>query len=407
MTQNEVIRTTDLARLVREYEVPDTTEIVHGIAFDTSRLVVASGPYLSRLVPDSGRAVEQLETWPAHGGLAHDGHYLWQVGRGGLQQVDLRTGLPVRSVALELDDIAGLECIDEDLLVLHAGGRSLTRIATIDHADSVEAAVVAEVRTSLPLRGLAWSGAELWSSTAGALIRIDPDSGQMLERIALPGAVEVCDLAGDLEGRLWCVDGTSGRVRVFARPGSENADWVSPHPIFRGAGHARGASSHTRVSSAAPASRAQPPVPAPITTFERILVPIDFSQASRQALTTALVLQDHLGSEVHLFHLAQPGANAEFLAGSGGVSVPAGELVEDARAHLRTYVDDLFPGRAASVGVHAQVGADLVHGIERVAREIGATLVLLPGRSRGSLFRTNIEKIARDLEGAVLILRAS
>ncbi len=407
MTQNEVIGTADVARLVREYEVPDTTEVVHGIAFDPSRLVVASGPYLSRLVPDSGRAVEQLQTWPGHGGLAHDGRYLWQLGRGGLKQIDLRTGLPVRFVALDFDGVAGLECIDEDLLVVHARGRSLTRIATIEHADSVEAVVVAEVRTSLPLRGLAWSGAELWSSTAGALLRIDPHSGQVLERVGLPGAVEVCDLAGDLEGRLWCVDGTSGRVRVFAGSGSGSAEWVSPHPIFRGAGHARGASSHTRVSSAAPASRTEPPAPAPVTTFERILVPIDFSQASRQALTTALVLQDHLGSEVHLFHLAQPGANAEFLAGAGGVSVPPRELVDDARAHLRRYVDDLFPGRAAGVGVHAQVGADLVQGIERAAREIGATLVLLPGRSRGSLFRTNIEKIARDLEGAVMILRAS
>ena len=118
----------------------------------------------------------------------------------------------------------------------------------------------------------------------------------------------------------------------------------------------------------------------------------------------ALVLKESLGSEVHLFNLAAPGGNDEFLAGVGGTSVAPNEMVEDARAHLRRYVENLFPGQAAGVAFHAHFGTDVVRGIERAAKEIGATLVLLAGRPQQSVFRTHIERITRDLDGSVMVL---
>ena len=118
----------------------------------------------------------------------------------------------LRTLSPHLSEIAGLECIGDDLLVLHAAGRALSRIETLD------ATARTSVETSAPLRGLAWVGRELWSSTADELCRIDPASGRIVARFALPAGVEVCDLAGDAEGRIWCVDGRSRIVRAFAKP---------------------------------------------------------------------------------------------------------------------------------------------------------------------------------------------
>jgi nucleotide-binding universal stress UspA family protein len=138
--------------------------------------------------------------------------------------------------------------------------------------------------------------------------------------------------------------------------------------------------------------------------FTRLLVPVDFSPGSRLALATAFTLQRSLASEVHLFNLTDVGANDEFLAGIGGGSLTQADLVERAKERLRRFVDNLFPGRAGDVAVHARMGVDVVSGIETMAKAIGASLVLLGGQRNSSIFRTDIEKIARDIDAAVMLL---
>jgi nucleotide-binding universal stress UspA family protein len=390
----------DVTRSVLEYEIGGVEDAVHGVTFAGPRLIVASGTRLARLVPQSGRVVDHLETFPARGGLAYDGRHLWQHIEGRFQQLEVRTGLVVRSVAVALHAVTGLEWLDADLLVLHDGGRSLARVELVDHAEWVEAIVAANVVTSTPMSGLTWALGELWTSTAGALVAIEPASARATMRVSLPAGVRVGDLAGDTEGRLWCVDGQSRVVRVFAparqrerrpfeRPRSTATSDVPGHPP----------------SGAMPVSKAAgAQLSAAEGTFRRLLVPVDFSPASGRALATALVLRERLGSEVHLFHLTEHGANDEFLAGTGAGANTPGELVEAARARLRRYVDHLFPGRAADVEVHAHYGTEVARGIARTAEEIGATLVLLAGKPRQSLFRTPIEKIERDLRGDVMVL---
>ncbi|MGO8994085.1 MAG: universal stress protein [Polyangiaceae bacterium] len=152
-----------------------------------------------------------------------------------------------------------------------------------------------------------------------------------------------------------------------------------------------------------PCLTTESPIRAAETTFTRLLVPVDFSAGSRRALGAALVLRRSLGSEVHLFNLAELGGNDEYLAGTGANPVTPEELVEDTKARLLRFVDNVFPGHSREVTVHARMGVDVVHGIERIAKEIGATLVLLGARQRESFFRTDIEKVVRDLNGAVML----
>jgi ligand-binding sensor domain-containing protein len=208
MNSTEAIRG-EFAHLVREYVVEGVGDVIHGATFDGRRLVLAASNRLLRLLPGSGRVVDQLETFPDRGGLAYDGRQLWQHSEGHLQHLDSRTGFVVRSISPHVREVTGLECIGDDLLVLHSTGRALARVETLD------ATAVADVEVNVPLSGLAWVGRELWSSTAGGLCRIDPASGRIVAQFALPAGIDVCDLAGDGEGRVWCVDGRSRLLRAF------------------------------------------------------------------------------------------------------------------------------------------------------------------------------------------------
>jgi hypothetical protein len=49
-------------------------------------------------------------------------------------------------------------------------------------------------------------------------VRIDPVSARVLARVPLPADVDVRDMTGDGEGRLWCADGATPRVRAFVGP---------------------------------------------------------------------------------------------------------------------------------------------------------------------------------------------
>lgn len=197
-------------QLVREQDIAEVDDVVHGITFDGRRLVLAVGERLVRIAPASGRVIDQFETFPDRGGLAYDGRYLWQESEGSIRELDPRTGFVLRSISPRLGEIAGLECIGNDLLVLHGGGRALARIETLD------AVSLSQVEVDVPLRGLAWVARALWSFGAGQLHRIDLAAKRIVARFTLPPAIEVCDLAGDANGRFWCVDGRSRIVRTFA-----------------------------------------------------------------------------------------------------------------------------------------------------------------------------------------------
>lgn len=141
--------------------------------------------------------------------------------------------------------------------------------------------------------------------------------------------------------------------------------------------------------------------------FQRILVPVNFSLGSRRALATALTLRERHGSEVHLFHLAEPGENERFLAGVGGDAPMAGQgLIADAEQRLRRFVDNTFPGKSGEVAVRAHGGIDVVTALRKAAFETKATLVVLGARQRQTVFRTTLEKALRELDTPVMIVWA-
>jgi nucleotide-binding universal stress UspA family protein len=382
------------ARLVLEYDTPGTGAALCGATLAGRRLVLASNAYLLRLVPDSGRVIDRLETFPAEGGLAYDGYRIWQYASRRFEQLDGRTGLVVQSVSTDLRDLTGLECLEGGLLALHDEGRRLAWLHFEAHGRAKKAVAERDVMTAAALHGLCWVGGELWSASGSDLLRLDPVSAAVLERLSLPGSSGVRDMAGDVRGRFWCVDGVTSGVRVFERP--EGTRRALEH--FRSASETAVNDKPMTDTGAMGLSTA-----AAEDQFERILVPVDFSAASRCALAVAFLLHERVGSEIHLFNLAEQGENSAFLAGAGA-NLVYGDFAGDARAQLHRFVDHLFPGRSSEVFVHVRIGTALARRIDEVSMEVGATLVLLAGTPQRTLFRSRIERIARDVHCAVMVL---
>jgi len=70
--------------------------------------------------------------------------------------------------------------------------------------------------------GVTWVDGELWHGTweeeASDLRRIDPRTGEVLQRLEMPPGVTVSGLESDGGDRFFCGGGSSGKVRAVRRP---------------------------------------------------------------------------------------------------------------------------------------------------------------------------------------------
>jgi nucleotide-binding universal stress UspA family protein len=144
----------------------------------------------------------------------------------------------------------------------------------------------------------------------------------------------------------------------------------------------------------------------PDAMFRRILVPVEFNEASRCAVAEALGLQRHFGSVVHLFRLAELDEVSRFLAGTGADGITSQSLVEDAEERLERFVENVFPGHLEDVTVHAAMGTDVAEGIVEEARRLRATMVVVGAAPGHHLFRTGIETMVERMPCPVLLVRA-
>lgn len=140
----------------------------------------------------------------------------------------------------------------------------------------------------------------------------------------------------------------------------------------------------------------------PSLIFRRILVPIDFSPASRHALITACETRARFGSDLHLF-VATDAGHGSALRGLGINWGPDG-AVHQAEEMLRYFSESICEGMPCIAG-HATFGKDIVEGVAETARACGATMVILGTHDRHSPWRTRVERILNSLEIPVLVLK--
>jgi universal stress protein A len=141
-------------------------------------------------------------------------------------------------------------------------------------------------------------------------------------------------------------------------------------------------------------------------SLRRILVPIDFSGASRQALKYAVPLAQEFGGVVHLVHVVEP----IYLSGEvtpGYVGLDTSALAKTAQGHLEALAGEQLPPEVAGqtlvrTGVpYDEIGA--------VAKELEIDLIVLTTHGRTGLARallgSTAERVVRHAPCPVLTVR--
>lgn len=204
------------AEILREYGPFPDIDGVHGVTFDGQNVWFAAGDSLAALDPDSGEIVATLDV-PADAGTAFDGTHLFQIAETVIRKIDPRTGAVLGTIpAPGNGGDSGLAWAEGTLWVGEYRARKIHQI------DPETGAVLRTIASDRFVTGVTWVDGELWHGTwqdeASDVRRIDPATGEVLERLEMPPGTAVSGLESDSGDRFFCGGGTSRKVRAISRP---------------------------------------------------------------------------------------------------------------------------------------------------------------------------------------------
>ena len=205
-----------VAEILRVYGPFPGVEQVHGVTFDGQHVWFASGDKLSSLDPASGKMVRSIDV-AAHAGTAFDGRHLFQLAEERIQKIDPKTGRVIATIpAPGGGGDSGLAWAEGTLWVGQYRERKIHQI------DPETGAILRTITCTRFVTGVTWVDGELWHGTwegdESDLRRIDPQTGEALERLEMPSGTAVSGLESDGGSRLFCGGGRSGTVRAVHRP---------------------------------------------------------------------------------------------------------------------------------------------------------------------------------------------
>jgi glutamine cyclotransferase len=203
------------AEIIDEYGPFPGIDHVHGLTFDGRHVWFASGNRINALDPASGKTVRAIEV-PAHAGTAFDGQHLFQIAEDRIQKIDPKSGRVLATIPTPAGGASGLAWAEGTLWVGQYRNRKIHQV------DPNTGAVLRTIESNRFVTGVTWVDGELWHGTwegdASDVRRIDPTSGEVMERLDLPAGMAVSGLESDGGDRFFCGGGNSGRVRVVRRP---------------------------------------------------------------------------------------------------------------------------------------------------------------------------------------------
>lgn len=204
------------ADIIREYGPFPGVEAVHGVTYDGENVWFAGGDKLRAVDPGSGETVRSIEV-PAHAGTAFDGRHLFQIAEGWIRKIDPATGDVLATIPTPGNGGAsGLAWAEGALWIAQYRARKIHQL------DPETGAVQRTIETSRFVTGVTWVDGELWHGTwendESDLRRIDPATGEVLERVDMPAGTGVSGLESDGADRFFCGGGDSGTVRAIRRP---------------------------------------------------------------------------------------------------------------------------------------------------------------------------------------------
>jgi universal stress protein A len=159
-------------------------------------------------------------------------------------------------------------------------------------------------------------------------------------------------------------------------------------------------------NSPKPASRLKRPTVPEGLLFQRILVPIDFSETSIAAFGCALGIARKVGATVHLAHIYEP---PSFMAGyhTLPITVPDDQIVQKARIDLDALIPLDLPSNI-KVKSFVRTGRPYVE-IAKLAKEEKIDLIVISTHGYTGLKHTVLgsttERVVRHAPCAVLVVR--
>ncbi|NIM40599.1 MAG: PQQ-binding-like beta-propeller repeat protein [Hydrogenophaga sp.] len=210
--------TIQTAEVVREYGPFDGATNVHGVSYDGRHVWAATGPRLVAFDPASGATVRRVEL-PGDAGTAFDGKHLYQIAESRIDRIDPATGKVLGSIPAPGNGYdSGLTWAEGSLWVGQYRDRKIHQI------DPETGAIRRTIESNRFVTGVTWVDGELWHGTWEAdeseLRRIDPASGEVLQRLRMPAGEGVSGLESDGADLFYCGGGGSGKVRAVRRPKS-------------------------------------------------------------------------------------------------------------------------------------------------------------------------------------------
>ena len=203
------------AEILREYGPFPGVDHVAGVTFDGEHVWFASGDKLNALDPKTGEKVRAIDA-AAHAGTAFDGRHLFQLSGDRIQKIDPQNGRVLSTIPAPGGAGSGLTWAEGALWVGQYRNRQIHQI------DPETGTVLRTIESNRFVTGVTWVDGELWHATsegdASDLRRINPQSGEIFERLDMPRGVSVSGLESDGGERFFCGGGGSGKVRVVRRP---------------------------------------------------------------------------------------------------------------------------------------------------------------------------------------------
>jgi glutamine cyclotransferase len=204
------------AEIIHEYGPFPDVERVNGVTYDGQQVWFATGDALKSLDPASGNTVRSLEV-ASHAGTAFDGKHLYQIAENQILKIDPQTGDVLATIpAPGGGGDSGMAWAEGTLWVGQYRERKIHQI------DPETGAILRTIQSNRFVTGVTWVGNDLWHATwegdESELLRIDPRTGEVLERVEMPPGVGVSGLESDGDERFFCGGGSSGKVRAVRRP---------------------------------------------------------------------------------------------------------------------------------------------------------------------------------------------
>lgn len=208
------------AEIIGEYGPFPGVEHVAGVTYDGQHVWFASGDKLNAFDPKSGEEVRAIDV-AAHAGTAFDGHHLFQLSGDRIQKIDPDTGRVLSTIPAPGGAGSGLAWAEGTLWIGQYRNRRIHQI------DPNTGAVLRTIDSDRFVTGVTWVDGELWHATLEGdksdLRRVDPRTGEVLQKLDMPPGTGVSGLESDGGDRFFCGGESSGKVRVVRRPKRRSA----------------------------------------------------------------------------------------------------------------------------------------------------------------------------------------